>query len=108
MLKNRIAKYRKPLTIVLACFLGIAFVTLLILPADYFDTGQATCLSVIFFDLECYGCGMTRAIQHLLHLDFSSAYEFNKLSFIVLPLAVWMIAKELYKNIFSKEAENKS
>jgi hypothetical protein len=80
--------------------LSIAFITLLILPADYFDTGRASCVSVILFDVECYGCGMTRAIQHLIHLDFESAWAFNKLSFIVFPLAIFMILWELKKNIF--------
>jgi hypothetical protein len=72
-------------------------VTLLILPAGYFDEGQAMCISVLLLDMECYGCGMTRAIQHLLHFDFEAAYEFNKLSFIVLPLAVGMTIWELQR-----------
>lgn len=89
----------------MAALLGIAFVTLLILPATYFDTGRATCVSVLLFDIECYGCGMTRAIQHLLHLDFEAAYQFNKLSFIVLPLSVIMIAWELKRAIWPKEED---
>lgn len=96
--------YKKPIAYSIAIFLSIAFITLLILPANYFDTGRATCMSVILFDIECYGCGMTRAIQHLLHLDFQKAYEFNKLSFIVLPLSVIMITWELKKVIFPKKA----
>jgi hypothetical protein len=99
------SKYKKPIAYSIAALLSIAFITLLILPANYFDTGRATCVSVILFDLECYGCGMTRAIQHLLHLDFEKAYEFNKLSFIVLPLAIIMIAWELKKVISPQKLE---
>ena len=64
---------------------------LIILPADFFDSGQSVCLSVLLFDQTCYGCGMTRAIQHIIHLDFEAAYVFNKISFIVFPLltVVW-------------------
>lgn len=102
-MKTYIQKHKKSIAIGIAALLGIAFVTLLILPATYFDTGRATCVSVLLFDIECYGCGMTRAIQHLLHLDFEAAYGFNKLSFIVLPLAVIMIAWELKKAIWPKE-----
>ncbi len=80
-------------------------VTLLILPADYFDTGQAMCLSVLLLDTQCYGCGMTRAIQHLIHLDFEMAYDYNKLSFIVLPLFVVLIGIEILK-AFRKLREN--
>jgi hypothetical protein len=63
---------------------------LLILPADFFDSGKSICLSVLLFDETCYGCGMTRAIQHLVHLNFSLAAHYNKISFIVLPLLVWV------------------
>jgi len=71
--------------------------TLIILPADFFDSGRSICLSVVFLNKQCYGCGMTRAIQHLIHFDFKSAYYFNKLSFIVFPLLVYLISSELYK-----------
>ncbi len=65
---------------------------LLLLPADFFDTGESVCLSVQFFDMQCYGCGMTRAIQHLIHFDFHEAYDYNKLSFVVffVLFTVWI------------------
>ena len=68
-------------------------IVLIILPADYFDKGKSMCLSVILLDTECIGCGMTRAIQHLIHFDFQTAAHFNKLSFIVLPILiiVWLL-----------------
>lgn len=66
-------------------YVGIPIV-LLFLPPDYFDKGESICVSKRWFDIECYGCGMTRAIMHLIHLDFQEAWEFNKLSFIVFPL----------------------
>ena len=70
-------------------------IVLLVLPSNYFDNGQSVCVSVLLFDQECYGCGMTRGIQHLLHLDFLTAYEFNKLSLIVLPLLIYLWFNEL-------------
>lgn len=72
-------------------------IVLLVLPSNYFDNGQSVCVSVLLFDQECYGCGMTRGIQHLLHLDFLTAYEFNKLSLIVLPLLVYLWFNELIR-----------
>lgn len=63
-------------------------VMLLLLPSDFFDRGHSICLSILLFDVECYGCGMTRAIMHLIHFDFNTAWIFNKLSFIVLPLLI--------------------
>jgi hypothetical protein len=80
---------------------------LLILPADFFDKGESLCLSVILLDTECPACGMSRAVQHLLHFDFETAAQFNKLSFIVLPIlmVVWVI--EVRKSYLSlKDKKN--
>jgi hypothetical protein len=86
-------------------------VILLLLPATFFDGGESICLSKVFFDIECYGCGMTRACQHLIHFDFEEAYAYNMLSFIALPLlgVVWIKwgLKEyrIFKAITKKRAE---
>jgi Protein of unknown function (DUF2752) len=68
---------------------------LLILPSDYFDNGTSKCLSVMLLDVECYGCGMTRAIMHLIHGEFMEAFYFNMMSFVVLPLLVYLWVKVL-------------
>ena len=70
-------------------------IVLLILPADFFDKGKSICLSVSLFDSECYACGLTRAMQHLIHFDFSIAYEYNKLSIIVFPFLMLSYYKEI-------------
>jgi uncharacterized membrane protein HdeD (DUF308 family) len=75
---------------------------LLILPADYFDSGQSVCLSVLLFNKTCWGCGMTRAVQHFIHFDFATAYSFNKASFIVFPFMIFIWLAEVihsYKKI---------
>lgn len=76
-------------------------IVILILPSTFFDNGKTVCLSVLLFDIKCLGCGMTRAIQHLIHFDFSGAYQFNKLSFIVLPLLIYVFVAEILKQIKS-------
>ena len=40
---------------------------------------------------------MTRALKHLICLDFEGAWGFNKLSFIVLPLLIFGWAKEVVR-----------
>jgi hypothetical protein len=70
-------------------------IVLLALPASHFDHGQTLCLSVLLLDVECYACGMTRAIQHMIHLEIETAYGYNKLSFIVLPVAVVVWLSEI-------------
>lgn len=89
----------------------IAYVTipiiLLILPADYFDKGESICLSKSLLDMECYACGLTRGIMHLIHFEFVDAYYFNPLSFVVFPLLAFLWAKwcwndtNLYKKRFA-------
>lgn len=64
-------------------------ITLLILPANFFDNGKSVCLSVMLLDIECYGCGITRAIMHLIHFDLEEALYYNSLSFIVLPILIY-------------------
>lgn len=80
-------------------FIGLVLlpIILVILPADFFDSGQSVCVSVLLFDQECPGCGMTRGVQHLLHLDFLTAYQFNKLSLIVMPLLIFLWLKEVFR-----------
>jgi hypothetical protein len=80
---------------------------LIILPANFFDSGQSICLSVLILDRECFGCGMTRAVQHLIHLDFIGAYNFNKLSFLVFPTVVYLLIKEILKIYFKLIIFNK-
>lgn len=79
--------------------LFLAGIVLLILPADFFDTGQSICISVLLLNKQCYACGLTRAIQHLIHLDFKSAYAYNWLSFLVLPLIIYLLTTDFVKLI---------
>jgi hypothetical protein len=60
------------------------------LPADYFDTGRALCPSVVFFKVECYGCGITRSIQHLIHFDFDSAIYYHRGVWFIFPFLVYV------------------
>ncbi len=60
-------------------------VILVILPADFFDSGESICLSILLFDVECPGCGMTSAIMHLIHFDFETAFAYNMMSFLAFP-----------------------
>ncbi|MEQ8706814.1 MAG: DUF2752 domain-containing protein [Phaeodactylibacter sp.] len=63
-------------------------IVLWILPADFFDDGQSVCVSRLLFDVECYACGLTRAVMHLMHLDFAEAFYYNTLVVVVMPLLI--------------------
>jgi hypothetical protein len=71
-----------------------------ILPADFFDDGPTLCPSKRFLDLQCPGCGLTRATQHFLHGDWEVALDYNPLVVGVVPilgflwgLQVWALVK---------------
>ncbi|WP_350028972.1 DUF2752 domain-containing protein [Flavobacterium terrisoli] len=70
---------------------------LILLPADYFDTGNSICLSKVLAGYECYACGLTRGIMHFIHFEFQKAWEFNKLSFIIVPLLFPLWVKALFE-----------
>ena len=70
---------------------------LLILPKTYFDKGQSLCLFTLLTGENCYGCGLTRACMHIIHLDFDTAANFNKMAFIVFPIMCFLYAQEFVK-----------
>ncbi len=73
-------------------------VVLWILPAGFFDHG--TSVSVFaWFGVEeyIYSTGMTRGVMHLMHFDFQTALNYNKLSVVVLPLLFLLWLKLLLR-----------
>ncbi len=74
-------------------------ISLWILPTTYFDQGQSMCLSVLLLGQTCYGCGMTRGCHHLIHADFAGAWDYNKLSFVVLPILAFVYGRELLQRL---------
>ena len=73
----------------LAALVATPFV-LWALPADHFDEGQSMCPSVLLFDTECFGCGSTRAVQHLHHFEFGDAIYFHSLSPLIYAFLVFL------------------
>lgn len=65
-----------------------------LLPGDFFDnTGIEICPSKAFFNVECFGCGMTRAVMHLHHFQFEDAIFYNYGVVAIYPglVVVWFI-----------------
>ena len=56
------------------------------------DQGPVLCLFRRLWDVECLGCGMSRALASLLRGDPAGAVHYNILSFVLLPLLVWLAA----------------
>ncbi|MDZ4668882.1 MAG: DUF2752 domain-containing protein [bacterium] len=99
---NKINSNKRNIGIALLALLVCVGLILFWLPATFFENGTPMCLSVIFFNHECYGCGMTRGIMHLIHFNFEEAWAFNKLSFVVFPLLVYMLLWEIYTRFLKK------
>ncbi len=78
-------------------FYIITPIVLLCLPAGYFDQGQSLCLSQLLFQKECPGCGMTRAVMHLIHFDLNEAVYYNPFVLIIFPLLVFFVARRMLK-----------
>jgi len=93
----------------LYCLLVIILpIILLLLPADFFDGSKSICLSALLLKKQCIGCGITKAVQHFLHFDFKTAWDYNHLVVLVFPLLVYLWIKELvtnYKKIKLKSKE---
>lgn len=70
-------------------FLLLTPFILWILPSDFFDKSTVTvCPSKLFFDVECLGCGMTRAVMHMHHLEIEDAIYFNYGVVVIFPALV--------------------
>ena len=92
---NRIQRIK--ISLKLVCYIFVP-VILLLLPTNYFDTNtNHICLFKRFFDINCYGCGLTRALQHGIHCDFIKSIQYNKLIIIVLPMVIYIWYKETIK-----------
>ena len=61
------------------------------------------CPFKLIFGIDCPGCGMTRALISVLHLDFIAAFSYHQLFFIpILGIFYHFIRKKL---ILSKKTE---
>jgi hypothetical protein len=62
---------------------------LLVQPANFFDFGAPICPSKIIFKLDCWGCGLTRAVQHFIHFDVESAVYYHRGIWFIFPFLVY-------------------
>jgi len=92
---------RKTLAISELVFYPAAMLVLLLLPVSFFDEGPALCFSRLVFGVKCLGCGLTRALMHLIHLDINAAMDFNPLCLVALPLLIWFVLWRLKRAVSS-------
>ena len=88
----------KKLEIVWLSMLLIFPFVLWILPSDFFVEGHVLCPSRFFFDIECLGCGMTRAVMHLHHFELEDAIFYNSGVVLAYPFLVLLWGYWTYKS----------
>jgi hypothetical protein len=64
-------------------------------PLELLKSQNSICLFKNLTGIECYGCGMTRAILSAIHFRFVDAFHYNKLFLVVLPLLIYIWAKTI-------------
>jgi len=64
------------------------------------------CLYKMITGKECFNCGMTRAFLNVLHLDFVSAFNYNKNVIIVFPLTICIYLYSWYMYIFKRRKKD--
>lgn len=89
---------KKRLTLVWLMVLLLTPIILWVFPADAFDYGSTSiCPSKLIFDIECFGCGMIRAIMHFHHLEIAEAVYHNTGVLILYPGLVLAWTYWVYK-----------
>ncbi len=85
------------------------------MPSTFFDnTGVEMCPSKFLFDVECFGCGMTRAVMHMHHFELNEAIYYNYGIAFVYPALVFFWGLWVFKawsrhhKLFSSKAINKT
>ena len=78
-------------------YIAMLPIILVVTLADQFGVSIPTppCIFNYFFEVECWGCGLTRAFKELLKLNFSTATNHHKLSPIIFLLIIFIFFKEL-------------
>ena len=81
-------------------FAGILILPVLLffVPVDWLDRQHTVCLFKNIFGIECWGCGITRAVLSAIQLNFATAFHYNKLIVVVFPLLVYVWGKLVIKN----------
>jgi len=71
--------------------LAITPFVLWFLPSTLLDGDKFPfCPSRVIFNIECLGCGMTRAVMHFHHFEYEKAISYNMGVVLVYPLLIWV------------------
>ena len=92
---TRIKDIKKKIALTIAYFLLILVLYL----------NQVPCFFVRFFNIECLGCGMTRALNAAINFDFRSAFSYH---FMFWSMPVLYLYFLFDGNLFKNKKINKA
>jgi len=96
--QNKILGFLRKNSLVIKLFFILVVVFVFYnIPKNYLGDEFPICIFKNIFHRECLGCGTTRAFWSILHLQFETALEYNKLSIITFPLFTFSIAHWIFK-----------
>ena len=99
---------RKKLLKKYAVYFGLVFLLIFVV-LSYCYVNQKynfgiECMIHKWFGIYCPGCGLTRAFEAMLNLDFYQAFRYNALSLFLIPLLCIVCFGALYELVFEKES----
>lgn len=80
-------------------FIFLSIITIVILFLNIKYDVFIPCVFHLITNLYCPGCGVTRMLIALFHLDFYSAFRYNQLIFILLPFFIVLLINYIYSCI---------
>lgn len=90
--------------------IGIVIILLLIgMCYIYFFKDSKIVVPCVFHKitgLYCPGCGITRCLNALLHLEFYQAFRYNALVVILLPFIIFYVILLLYNKVKKRSDNN--
>ncbi len=99
-MKKRVYKTVMPIAILMA--VGILYIIFIKI------TGLSLfCPINKFLGIYCPGCGLSRMILNILHLDFARAFSSNCLAFVMIPVFLFLYLHHCYRYIRYNDSSTK-
>jgi hypothetical protein len=76
--------------------LSVGLIVLAIIPTETLQTFPTVCLFKNLFGVECFGCGMTRAVSSVLHGEFGEMINYNVLIIFFIPISIGFICSKYF------------
>lgn len=76
----------------------VTLIVLISIPIDFIE-GRSFCFFYNIFDFQCFGCGTTRAIFNMLHLNIGRAASYNVFAVMWFPICILIILQDIFISI---------